>query len=101
MRALVGSRILDGVVHEVGDGLADQLAVDPHAQALDRIRFEREAGLLGDGLVELGNVGDETALPALLKAANDAEELIAEHASWAIAQIHRRTARINGDSTKN
>jgi epoxyqueuosine reductase len=42
--------------------------------------------------VALGNVGDLTALPALQKAAHDAEPLIAEHAQWAVAQIEERAA---------
>jgi epoxyqueuosine reductase len=37
--------------------------------------------------VALGNVGGETALPALEKASGDTESLIAEHARWAIEQI--------------
>jgi epoxyqueuosine reductase len=40
--------------------------------------------------VALGNVGDASALPALQKAAEDSEPLIAEHAQWAMAQIKSR-----------
>lgn len=50
----------------------------------------KRRGLLRNVCVALGNVGDESALPALEKAATDAEPLIAEHASWAIEQITRR-----------
>jgi epoxyqueuosine reductase len=50
----------------------------------------KRRGLLRNVCVALGNVGDETALPALLKAAEDPEPLIAEHARWAIAQIESR-----------
>ncbi len=78
----------------------DDIAFKQRFAGTPLLRTKRR-GVLRNVCVALGNVGDETALPALLKAANDAEELIAEHASWAIAQIHRRTARINGDSTKN
>jgi epoxyqueuosine reductase len=39
--------------------------------------------------VALGNIGNKSALPALEKAARDPEPLIAEHASWAIAQLHK------------
>jgi epoxyqueuosine reductase len=39
--------------------------------------------------VALGNVGDETALPFLEKAALDKEPLIAEHAHWAMGQIYQ------------
>jgi epoxyqueuosine reductase len=40
--------------------------------------------------VALGNVGDSSDLPALKRAAADAEPLIAEHAKWAIQQIRSR-----------
>jgi epoxyqueuosine reductase len=40
--------------------------------------------------VALGNVGDESDLPALERAAADPEPLIAEHAAWAIQQIRDR-----------
>jgi epoxyqueuosine reductase len=50
----------------------------------------KRRGLLRNVCVALGNVGDETALPALHKAAEDPEPLIAEHARWAIEQIAAR-----------
>ena len=50
----------------------------------------RRRGLLRNVCVALGNVGDETALPALQKAASDPEPLVAEHATWAIPQIQAR-----------
>ena len=50
----------------------------------------KRRGILRNVCVALGNVGDETALPALEKAAHDPEPLIAEHASWALEQIRRR-----------
>ena len=53
------------------------------------LRAQR-AGLLRNVCVALGNIGDQSALPALEKAAHDPEPLIAEHARWAIEQIHRR-----------
>jgi epoxyqueuosine reductase len=49
----------------------------------------KRRGLLRNVCVALGNVGDKSALPALEKAARDPEPLIAEHASWAIAQLHK------------
>jgi epoxyqueuosine reductase len=52
----------------------------------------KRRGLLRNVCVALGNVGDKTALPALQKAAQDLEPLIAEHARWAIQQIEQRTA---------
>ena len=51
----------------------------------------KRRGLLRNVCVALGNVGDATALPALEKAAEDSEPLIAEHARWAIQQIISRT----------
>ena len=50
----------------------------------------KRRGLLRNVCVALGNVGDETALPALEKAAADHEPLIAEHARWAMEQIQQR-----------
>jgi epoxyqueuosine reductase len=47
----------------------------------------KRRGFLRNVCVALGNVGDETALPVLEKAARDPEPLIAEHARWAMAQI--------------
>jgi epoxyqueuosine reductase len=40
----------------------------------------------------LGNTGSLTDLPALQRAAQDPEPLIAEHALWAIERIGLRTA---------
>jgi epoxyqueuosine reductase len=54
----------------------------------------RRRGLRRNVCVALGNVGDERALPALQKAAEDTEPLVSEHARWAIEQIEaRRPAR--------
>jgi epoxyqueuosine reductase len=50
----------------------------------------KRRGLLRNVCVALGNVGDESALPALEKAAHDSEPLIAEHARWAVEQISSR-----------
>ena len=50
----------------------------------------KRRGLLRNVCVALGNVGDESALPALEKASHDPEPLIAEHAHWAVEQIQRR-----------
>ncbi len=47
----------------------------------------KRRGLLRNVCVALGNVGDKTTLPALEKAAGDAESLIAEHARWAMERI--------------
>ena len=47
----------------------------------------KRRGLLRNVCVALGNVGDETALPALRAACEDSEALIAEHAHWAVERI--------------
>ncbi len=51
----------------------------------------KRRGLLRNVGVALGNVGDTSALPALVRAAADPEPLIAEHARWAITQIEKRS----------
>jgi epoxyqueuosine reductase len=55
------------------------------------LRVKRR-GLLRNVCVALGNTADATALPALARASQDPEPLIAEHALWAIGQIKSRTA---------
>ena len=50
----------------------------------------KRRGLLRNVCVALGNIGGESALPALQKAAGDSEPLIAEHAHWAMEQIEFR-----------
>jgi epoxyqueuosine reductase len=50
----------------------------------------KRRGFLRNVCVALGNVGDESALPALEKAALDHEPLIVEHAKWAIEEISKR-----------
>lgn len=70
--------------------------------ALDEVQFKqrfagtpmlrtKRRGLLRNVCVALGNIGNKDALPALGKAASDAEPLIAEHARWAIQQIDARS----------
>ena len=53
----------------------------------------KRRGLLRNVCVALGNVGDESALPSLNRAAADSEPLIAEHARWAIEQIRKHHSR--------
>jgi epoxyqueuosine reductase len=50
----------------------------------------KRRGLLRNVCVALGNTGDVTVLPALEKASQDSEPLIAEHARWAREEIGRR-----------
>jgi epoxyqueuosine reductase len=52
----------------------------------------RRRGLLRNAALVLGNTADATALPALNRAAQDAEPVIREAARWAIEQIERRHA---------
>lgn len=47
----------------------------------------KRRGLLRNVCIALGNVGDASALPALEKASQDSEPLIAEHARWAMERI--------------
>lgn len=53
----------------------------------------KRRGLLRNVCVALGNSGDPSALPALEKAAGDAEPLIAEHAAWAIHRLQNPADR--------
>jgi epoxyqueuosine reductase len=74
--------------------LRDYLALDD-AQFREFFRGSpikriKRRGFLRNVCVALGNVGDATDLRALERAAADAEPLIAEHATWAVAQIRRR-----------
>ena len=75
-------------------GLIELLSLDEAGfkqrfQGTPILRTNRR-GLLRNVCVALGNLGDDSALPALDRATNDQEPLIAEHASWAIEQIRRR-----------
>lgn len=51
----------------------------------------KRRGLLRNACVALANTAGAEALPALKKAALDAEPLIAEHARWAIERIEARS----------
>ena len=54
----------------------------------------KRRGLLRNVCVALGNVGNQSALPALSRAANDSEPLIAEHARWAMERIQGRKRQV-------
>ncbi len=79
----------------IGMALRDYLDLSDEAfRALFRnspIKRIKRRGFLRNVCVALGNVGDETDLPALERAARDLEPLIAEHAAWAIDRIHERS----------
>lgn len=69
----------------------DEAGFEAKFSGTPMLRTKRR-GLLRNVCVALGNVGDETALPGLRTACDDAEPLIAEHAQWAVAQIEGRRA---------
>ena len=74
--------------------LRELLALDDEQfRALFRrspIKRIKRRGLLRNVCVALGNIGTADDLPALERAAHDAEPLIAEHARWAIEEIRGR-----------
>lgn len=53
-------------------------------------------GLRRNVCVVLGNVGDPAALPGLEKCASGGEELVAEHARWAMERIRLRESASSG-----
>ena len=55
------------------------------------IKRIKRRGFLRNVCVALGNIGTPQDLPALEQAARDPEPLIAEHATWAIDRIRKRT----------
>ena len=58
-----------------------------HGSPIKRIK---RRGFLRNVCVALGNIGTMDDMPALERAAEDAEPLIAEHAAWAITRIGGR-----------
>ena len=65
------------------DGFRKLFAKSP-IKRIKRNRFLRNV------CVALGNVGKEKDLPALERAADEADVLISEHAQWAISEIENR-----------
>ncbi len=47
----------------------------------------KRRGFLRNVCVALGNLGDQSALPALRRALDDPEPLVREHAAWAISRL--------------
>ncbi len=76
--------------------LRDYLALtEEQFRALFRgspVKRIKRRGLLRNVCVALGNVGTPDDIPALERAAVDPEPLIAEHARWALQQLHARFA---------
>jgi epoxyqueuosine reductase len=56
------------------------------------VRAKRR-GLLRNAAVALGNWGDVSAIPALIRALDDREPLIRGHAAWALCRIGTHEAR--------
>jgi len=50
------------------------------------VRAKRR-GLLRNAAVALGNLGDRSAVPALVGALSDEEPLVRGHAAWALRQL--------------
>jgi hypothetical protein len=67
----------------------DDVAFKKRFAGTPMLRTKRR-GILRNVCVALGNVGDESAIPALEKAMSDSEPLIAEHAEWALLEIKLR-----------
>lgn len=54
----------------------------------------KRRGLLRNAAIVLGNVGDESALPALERSLADAEPLVREAAAWAMERIRERGGKV-------
>ena len=68
----------------------DELKFREYFRGTPIFRIKRRR-FLRNGCVVLGNIGDQSALPALERACHDAEPMVVEHAAWAIEQLqHRR-----------
>ena len=63
------------------------------------VKRAKRRGYLRNVAVALGNTGDMNVLPVLQNALNDAEQLIREHAQWAINQIEQRVGATHQDRT--
>lgn len=84
----------------------DLIALDPvqvlnYTEAEFRDRFggtalsrPRRSGLRRNAAIVLGNIGDDSALPSLQRAAEDDDPVVAEAARWAVAQIEQRIATV-------
>jgi epoxyqueuosine reductase len=58
------------------------------------IKRIKRRGFLRNVCIALGNIGTRDDLPALEKAAQDPEPLIAEHAKWAVARLRQKTIQV-------
>ena len=67
----------------------DAAGFKKHFSGTPMIRTKRR-GILRNVCVALGNIGDRDALGPLERSLQDEEQLIREHADWAIGQIEGR-----------
>ena len=81
------------------------LALDPASFTalfrLSPIRRIKLPAFLRNVCVALGNVGTPDDLPALCRAAQDPNPLIAEHAQWALCEIARRLPSLSFPDSPN
>lgn len=63
------------------------------------LRRTRHRGLLRNALVAAGNAGDPSLRPSVAKHAESSDELLREHARWALAQIDGRAASRDAGAT--
>jgi epoxyqueuosine reductase len=54
------------------------------------LRRARYRGLVRNALVVAGNIGDGDLVPLVRRHAEGPDELLAEHARWALVRISRR-----------
>ena len=64
------------------------------------MKRSKRRGLLRNAAIVLGNTGDQHALPALQRAALDADPMIQQAALWAIEQIQRRLTGTKSPSSE-
>lgn len=92
---------IDSLKAENGVGknldLAEILAIENDEQFLERfagtpLMRAKRRGLLRNACAVAGNVGDQSLIPVLLKVQErERDEMLEEHANWAIKEIESRT----------
>jgi epoxyqueuosine reductase len=72
-----------------------EMSVDEFRSTLmgSPIKRAKLRGLKRNAAVVLGNTGDDDDVPALKSSLDDADDLVREHASWAIGRIDARRSR--------
>ena len=56
------------------------------------LKRAKRSGLRRNAAVALGNLGDEAAVPALAQALEDPDEVVREHAAWALERLQGKAA---------